>query len=78
MSGNRSTGMRTRLVSPMTAAIRQTTMMKYGLRMEKPRHQRASFAPPPAARSSFGVTSAPGFQLRAVADDDQIARGAAR
>ena len=31
MAGNISTGMRTRLVTPTTAMIRQTTTMKYGL-----------------------------------------------
>src|SRR5436305_753529 len=34
--GNMSTGKRTRLTVPTTAIMRQTTMMKYGLRMEKP------------------------------------------
>ncbi len=33
MVGNRSTGMRTRLVMPTTAVIRQATMMKYGKRI---------------------------------------------
>src|SRR5437016_3609222 len=36
MDGNISTGRRTRLTVPTTAIMRQTTMMKYGLRMEKP------------------------------------------
>src|SRR5215831_9500292 len=36
MEGNRSTGMRTRLVTPMTISARQMTTMKYGLRIEKP------------------------------------------
>jgi len=35
MVGNKSTGMRTRLVTPMTRMTRHTTMMKYGLRIEK-------------------------------------------
>src|SRR5579864_7719626 len=35
MVGNKSTGMRARLVIPMTASARQTTMMKYGFRIEK-------------------------------------------
>src|SRR5579864_8900032 len=35
MDGNRSTGMRTKLVTPITTRTRQTTIMKYGLRMEK-------------------------------------------
>src|SRR5208337_5662264 len=35
MVGNRSTGMRARLVIPMTASARQMTMMKYGFRIEK-------------------------------------------
>src|SRR5271169_4124465 len=35
MAGNRSTGIRERLLMPMTTSARQTTMMKYGFRMEK-------------------------------------------
>jgi len=35
MLGNRSTGMRTRLVMPITAVIRQVTMTKYGKRIAK-------------------------------------------
>ena len=35
MTGNRSTGMRARLVTPITINARQITTMKYGLRMEK-------------------------------------------
>src|SRR5581483_1844096 len=35
MVGNRSTGMRSRLVTPMTTSTRQMTIMKYGFRMEK-------------------------------------------
>ena|SRR5579885_4605 len=34
MPGNRSTGMRTRLLTPTTTTIRQATMMKYGYRRE--------------------------------------------
>src|SRR5579871_591739 len=34
MAGKRSTGIRTKLVTPMTNNTRQTTMMKYGLRIE--------------------------------------------
>ena len=36
MSGNRSTGMRPRLVTPTTATIRQMTTIRYGLPMAKP------------------------------------------
>src|ERR1041384_7805744 len=36
MGGKRSTGNCFKLTAPITAMIRQTTMMKYGLRMEKP------------------------------------------
>lgn len=35
MVGNKSTGMRTRLVTPITIRARQITTMKYGLRIEK-------------------------------------------
>src|ERR1051325_8668604 len=35
MAGNMSTGIRTRLVTPTTAITRQTTTIKYGLRMAK-------------------------------------------
>ncbi len=35
MEGNRSTGIRSRLVTPITISARQITTMKYGLRMEK-------------------------------------------
>ena len=61
MSGNRSTGMRTRLVSADHGRrSAQTTMMKYGLRIEKPD---ISVLPSAAAglRCSFGVTTVPGF-----------------
>jgi hypothetical protein len=34
MEGKRSTGMRTRLVTPITIKAKQQTMMKYGLRIE--------------------------------------------
>ena len=36
MGGNKSTGMRVMLVTPMTSNVRQMTTMKYGLRIEKP------------------------------------------
>ncbi len=36
IGGNRSTGIRARLVTPMTTSARQITMMKYGLRIENP------------------------------------------
>ena len=35
MGGNRSTGMRAKLVIPITTSARQITTMKYGFRMEK-------------------------------------------
>ncbi len=34
--GNKSTGIRVRLVTPMTSNTRQITIMKYGLRIENP------------------------------------------
>src|SRR5882724_10728766 len=34
-AGKRSTGMRTRLVTPITQIIKHMTMMRYGYRMEK-------------------------------------------
>src|ERR1700722_7923284 len=36
MGGNKSTGIRAMPVTPITSSTRQMTMMKYGLRIEKP------------------------------------------
>src|SRR6202044_3438358 len=36
IGGKRSTGIRERLVTPITSSVRQITMMKYGLRIENP------------------------------------------
>ena len=35
IAGNKSTGIRTRLVTPTTQVMRQRTMMRYGRRMAK-------------------------------------------
>ena len=35
MVGNKSTGIRSRLVTPITISARQMTTIKYGLRIEK-------------------------------------------
>ncbi len=52
MVGNKSTGMRTRLVMPITISARQITTMKYGLRIEK----RDIYAHLAAELSQYGPT----------------------
>ncbi len=50
MSGNRSTGSRTRALTPTTQTIRQTTMMKYGYLIANRDISRSSPCTPSATR----------------------------
>src|SRR5262249_7105175 len=65
IAGNRSTGMRTIDVRPMTVTIRQTTTIRYGFRIAK----RVILRGPPRDDRPDGHA---GPELASVADDDEV------